>query len=464
MSAESVVVAAATTRVSAADWADSTGTVAVVGMGKIGLPLAMQYVRFGRRVIGCDVNPAVVATLARGECHVHEEPGMERQVADAVEAGAFSATLDTASAVREARVVVVIVPVVVDGNHAVDFTSMDAATRAVGAGLQPGTLVVYETTLPVGTTSGRLRRILEEQSGLAAGSDFFLAYSPERVSSGWIARDLATYPKVVGGVDGPSTQAVQAFYGSVLDAAIITMASADEAEFVKLIETTYRDVNIALANEYAIFADQRGLDAHAAIAAANTQPYSHIHQPGVGVGGHCIPVYPYFLMHGTTAGLELPRRARLINDRMAAYAVDAIERVIGPLAGQPVAILGVAYRGDVKETAFSSAFLLRDALRERGVTVYADDPLYTDDELRALGFTPLDAGAGAAGVRALIVQTAHSAYTRLDLARFAACRVIVDGRRALQRGAVEALGMRYISIGDGHSEDREDGRVGEDGR
>ena len=448
MSAESVV-ATTTARVSAAECADRTGVVAVVGMGKIGLPLAMQYVQFGRRVIGCDVNPTVVAGLSRGECHVHEEPGLERQVAQAIESGTFSATGDTTAAVREARVVVVIVPVVVDASHAVDFTSMDAATRAVGAGLRPGTLVVYETTLPVGTTSGRLRRILEEQSHLTAGRDFFLAYSPERVSSGWIARDLATYPKVVGGVDDASTQAVQAFYGSVLSAPIITMASADEAEFVKLIETTYRDVNIALANEYAIFADRRGLDAHAAIAAANTQPYSHIHQPGVGVGGHCIPVYPYFLLHGATSGLELPRHARLVNDGMAGYAVDATERVVGSLAGASVAILGVAYRGDVKETAFSSAFLLRDALRARGATVYADDPLYSDDELRALGFTPLDATT-AAGVHALILQTAHSAYTRLDLARFAACRVVVDGRRALERRAVEALGMRYFSIGDGN--------------
>lgn len=458
MSAESVVAAASAALPSAEECADRAGVVAVIGMGKIGLPLAMQYVSFGRRVIGCDVNSAVVEGLARGECHIHEEPELGQQVADAVAEGTFSATLDTTAAVREARVVVVIVPVVVNTAHAVDFTSIDAATRAVGAGLRPGTLVVYETTLPVGTTGGRFRRILEERSGLTTGSDFFLAYSPERVSSGWIARDLATYPKVVGGVDVASTRAVQAFYGSVLSAQIITMASADEAEFVKLIETTYRDVNIALANEYAIFADSRGLDVQAAIAAANTQPYSHIHQPGVGVGGHCIPVYPYFLMQGAASGLELPRRARQINDGMAGYAVDAIEGVIGPLAGQAVAILGVAYRGDVKETAFSSAFLLREALRARGATVYADDPLYTDDELRTLGFMPLVLGE-VAGVRALILQTAHSAYTRLDLGRFAACRVVLDGRRALERGAVEELGMRYISIGDGHMGD---GRAGED--
>lgn len=454
MSADSVVIAdadadARDAGAAAAQCGDRAGVVAVVGMGKIGLPLAMQYVGFGRRVIGCDINREVVASLARGECHVHEEPGLDKLLADAVAAGTFSATVDTTAAVREARVVVVIVPVVVDADHAVDFDSIDGATRAIGAGLCPDTLVVYETTLPVGTTSVRFRGILEEQSGLTAGRDFYLAYSPERVLSGRIARDLATYPKVVGGVDAASTRAVEAFYSSVLDAQIMRMASADEAEFVKLIETTYRDVNIALANEYARFADHRGLNAHAAIAAANTQPYSHIHQPGVGVGGHCIPVYPYFLMHDdTTSGLELPRRARAINDGMAAYAVDAIERVLGGVEGQPVAILGVAYRGDVKESAFSSAFLLRDALRSRGAWVFADDPLYTDDELRVLGFTPLSETDAGTAIQALVVQAGHSAYTRLDLGRFAACQVVVDGRRVFDRSAVEALGMRYISIGD----------------
>src|SRR5262249_38824989 len=218
---------------------------------------------------------------------------------------------------------------------------------------------------PVGTTNGRLRALLERTSGLHAGRDFLLAFSPERVSSGHIFRDLRRYPKVVGGIDAASTAAAVAFYGSVLDAGtdIIEMASADEAEFVKLIETTYRDVNIALANEYACFADARGLDVSAAIAAANTQPYSHIHEPGVGVGGHCIPVYPYFLMQGAEEGsLTLPHRSRAINDGMAAYAVERIEAELGSVAGQGVLILGVAYRGNVREPAFTTARLLRHVL------------------------------------------------------------------------------------------------------
>ena len=161
------------------------------------------------------------------------------------------------------------------------------------------------------------------------------------------------------------------------------MASCDDAEFVKLIETTYRDVNIALANEYAIFADKRGLDLAAAAAAANTQPYSHIHAAGLGVGGHCIPVYPYFLMHGALKGLPCRAGRARSTIGMADYAADRLEAELGELRGQTILLLGVAYRGDVRETAFTSARLVRDALLARGAQVFADDPLYTPAELEA---------------------------------------------------------------------------------
>ena len=426
-------------------------TVAVVGLGKIGLPLAIQYARHGRPVIGCDINPAVVAGVNAGRSHVQEEQGLEAMVARAVADGELTATDDITAAVRLAGVVVVIVPVAVDAHHEITFASLDAATAAIGAGLQPGTLVVYETTLPVGTTRHRLRALLERASHLRAGDDFALAYSPERVSSGRIFRDLATYPKIVGGLDATSAVAAQSFYRSVLDAEIIEVASTDDAEFVKLIETTYRDVNIALANEYARYADAHGLQIAPAITAANTQPYSHIHQPGIGVGGHCIPVYPHFLLHGAPAdGLTLPRQARAINDSMAAYAVERIEAELGSLRDRTVLILGVAYRGDVRETAFSSALLVREALAARGAIVYADDPLYDDDDLAALGYTPFRPGL-ADEVEAVVVQCDHQAYRAVNFAVLRHCKVVLDGRGGVRRERIEALGMRYIRIGDGQA-------------
>ena len=425
--------------------------VAVVGLGKIGLPLAVQYANHGRTVIGCDISAEVVATINAGKTHNFEEPGIEEEIARLRREERLSATTDTSAGVRQAGVVVVIVPVMVDERHDVDYRAIISASQSIGKGLQPGTLVVYETTLPVGTTRELLRKTLEEASGLVAGRDFYLAYSPERVSSGVVFRDLATYPKVVGGYNDASGDAAVAFYSSVLDARVIRMKSMDDAEFVKLIETTYRDVNIALANEYASFADAHGLDAYEAIAAANTQPYSHIHQPGVGVGGHCIPVYPYFLIQGAAGDetmLTLPRRSRVINDQMADYAADRIERELGSLAGAHVLLLGVAYRGDVRETAFTSARLLREAFTRRGAVIYASDPLYSDADLAALGYMPLPADA-AGSIQAIVAQAAHSAYKDFDLGQFANCRVLLDGRNAFSHEQAEAAGMRYLTIGDG---------------
>ena len=437
----------------------ASSTVAVVGLGKIGLPLAVEYARHGRRVIGCDINPQVVEMINAGQSHVHEEPELTIEVPYLVSRGLLSATPDTTEAVRQAEVVIVIVPVVVDAQHKVNFAAIDAATAAIGRALHPGTLVIYETTLPVGTTARRFRQILEHTANLEAGKDFHLAYSPERVSSGYIFRDLRIYPKVVGGIDERSTAAAVAFYRSVLHADIISMASTGEAEFVKLIETTYRDVNIALANEFASFADVHGLDVAAAITAANTQPYSHIHMPGVGVGGHCIPVYPYFLLAGAEESglhtphtnsrlLMLPRSARQINDAMAAYAVQRIEAVTGSLARQSALILGVAYRGDVREAAFTSARLLQDVLLGRGATVYVDDPLFNESELRGLGYTALPRGREGE-IRVIILQADHRAYQSLDFSRFVQCQVVLDGRRALSRERIESLGMHYMAVGDG---------------
>ncbi len=431
--------------------------VAVVGLGKIGLPLAVQYAQHGRRVIGCDINSQVVEMINAGRSHVQEEPELADALPALVQQGFLSATVDTAEAVSQAGVVVVIVPVIVDEAAQTNFAAIDAATSAIGAGLRSGTLVIYETTVPVGTTAGRFARLLERSSGLKAGRDFLLAYSPERVSSRSLFRDLRVYPKVVGGINEESANAAVTFYRSVLDAEVIEMASSNDAEFVKLIETTYRDVNIALANEFARFADARGLDVSAAIAAANTQPYSHIHAPGVGVGGHCIPVYPHFLLAGLQEIpafqekqdlLALPRAARRINDGMAEYAVERIEALMGSLAGHSVLILGVAYRGDVREAAFTSARLLRDALIQHGASVYSHDPLFTDDELRAMDYTPLTLEAESQ-INAVILQASHSVYQSFDFARFPNCRVVLDGRQALDRQRIEASGMSYITIGDG---------------
>ncbi len=427
---------------------ESKGVAAVIGLGKIGLPIAVNLVRHGYSVIGCDIDSSVVGKINAGYCHIVGEPMLEEGVVDAVRRGKLRATTDTTAAVTQSRVVIVIVPVIIDEMFQPDLRGIDSATAAIGAGMRAGTLVIYETTLPVTSTSRHFAPILEQTSGLKAGQGFYLAFSPERVRSGQILRDLAKYPKVVGGVDAVSTAAAAAFYRTVVDSDVRTVANADAAEYVKLIENAYRDVNIALANEFARAADRYGIDVLEAIDAANSQPLSDIHQPGVGVGGHCIPVYPYFLLQDHPDGLHLMREARAINDDMGLYVADRLENEIGPLTAQVVLILGVAYRGGVREAAFTPTRLIAKALEQRGATVMVDDPLFSDAELRQMGYEPCSK-AQEQRITAIVLQAAHADYQDFDFSRFSACKVFLDGRRALDPAQIEAHGIRYLAVGDG---------------
>jgi nucleotide sugar dehydrogenase len=421
--------------------------VAVVGLGHIGLPLAVQYASRGHEVTGCDADGDLVEALNAGRSPHDDEPAVTERVPELVASGHLRATTDDAEGVRGAEVVVIIVPVVVDERGQVDFAPIDAATREVARGIGPGTLVLYETTLPVGTTRDRLAPMLVAGSGLTLERDLFVAFSPERVLVGRVLVDLRRYPKVVGGIGPVSTDRARRFYLAALDAEteILTLSSAEAAEMTKLAETTYRDVNIALANEYARYATGRGIDVTEVIAAANSQPYSHVHQPGVGVGGHCIPVYPHFLFNGAPE-LRLPPLAREVNDGMASWAVSLAAESLGSLQDVPVLVLGIAYRGDVREDAFSSAFALRDALTSAGAQVHGHDPYFDAQHLRERGFEAWD-DASPSLVRVAILQAAHATYRELDLARIPGLELLVDGRNALDPAVVRAAGVTYLGIG-----------------
>ena len=232
----------------------TVGSVALVGAGKMGLPLAAQFANHGWQVTAVDVNEAVVAAINEGHSHVAEEPGLVEAVAEAHGSGRLRATTDGTAAARAVDVVVIIVPVMLDDRQQPDYRYMDAAVAAIGPGLHAGSLVIFETTLPVGDTRGRYVPALEAASGLTIEDDLFVAFSPERLLSGHVFRNLATYPKLVGGVGPASTARAAGFYASVLDAEVVAMSSAEAAEFAKLAETTYRDVNIALANRFANYA------------------------------------------------------------------------------------------------------------------------------------------------------------------------------------------------------------------
>ena len=408
--------------------------ICVVGLGKIGLPLAVRFAAGGNRVRGADTDPSVVAAVAAGRPPFPGEEDLDVELKRVVADGRLTADTSTAEAVAASDAVVIVVPLYVDAAGAPDFAAMDSATAAVAAGLRPGTLVSYETTLPVGTTRGRLAPALEEGSGLRPGPDFPLVFSPERVFSGRVFADLRRYPKLVGGIDPASGRAGTAFYGAVLDFdersdlprpnGAWDLGSAEAAELAKLAETTYRDVNIGLANQFARHADAVGVDVQQVIDACNSQPFSHIHRPGIAVGGHCIPVYPQMYLWNDP-GATVVRAAREANAAMPGYAVRLLAEAYGPLAGIGVLVLGAAYRGGVKETAFSGVFGVVDALREQGARAWVSDPLYGPEELEALG---LPAHRGEP-VEAAVVQADHAEYRTLRPADLPGVRTLVDGRR-----------------------------------
>ncbi|HEX4344651.1 MAG TPA: nucleotide sugar dehydrogenase [Solirubrobacteraceae bacterium] len=418
--------------------------VVVVALGKMGLPLATYIARAGHDVVGCDIDAAAVELVNAGRAPFPGEAGLDEALSAAVRSGRLRATTDTVAAVATAPdLVVAVAPLYVDERARPDWRSVDAVCTAIGRGLMPGTTVSIETTVPVGTTRGRVTPALEAGSGLRAGEDFDVVFSPERVSSGTVFRDLDTYPKLVGGLDAAGEARGVALYERFIAAEVWAMGSAESAELTKLAETTYRDLNIAYANELARYADRLGLDVQRVIDAANSQPYSHVHRPGVAVGGHCIPVYPHFLLAGDPDA-RLPRAGREVNAAMPAYAVDLLEQELGELRGLTILILGVAYRGGVKEVAFSGAAALRDELGARGAIALASDPLFSDAELRAAGYEPWAAGAPVAGA---IVQTDHAEYHSLGPGDVGGATAVVDGRGVLDAAAFATAGIRVRRIG-----------------
>lgn len=409
--------------------------IAVVALGKIGLPLAVQFADAGHEVVGVDVNPTTVDSVNAGIEPFPGEAQLQDKLSELVSAGRLRATTDYADAIPGADAVVLVVPLFVnDETWEPDFAWMDGATRSLAQHLTPGTLVSYETTLPVGTTRGRWKPMLEEGSGLVEGEDFHLVFSPERVLTGRVFADLRRYPKLIGALTPAGAELARAFYEAVLEFderpdlarpnGVWDLGSAEAAEMAKLAETTYRDVNIGLANQFALFSASHGIDVHQVIEACNSQPYSHIHRPGIAVGGHCIPVYPRLYL-STDPDADIVRTARMLNASMPERFVAQAEQILGSLEKTTAVVLGAAYRGGVKETAFSGVFPTVAALRERGATVRVHDPLYTDDELRAMGFDPFTLGDTA---ELVIVQTDHADYRSIGADAFPGAKLVVDGR------------------------------------
>ncbi|WP_067781771.1 nucleotide sugar dehydrogenase [Actinomyces vulturis] len=428
--------------------------IAVVALGKIGLPLAVQFADMGHEVIGVDVSQTAVDAVNAGEEPFPGEAHLAEKLGELIPSGALRATTEYSEAIPGADAIVIVVPLFVnDETWEPDFAWMDSATKSLAEHLTPGTLISYETTLPVGTLRGRWKPMIEEISGLTEGKDFHLVFSPERVLTGRVFADLRRYPKLVGGLSDEGTRVGIEFYEKVLEFderddlpmpnGVWDMGTAEAAEMAKLAETTYRDVNIGLANQFAVYADKVGFDVDRVITACNSQPYSHIHRPGIAVGGHCIPVYPRLYL-STDPDASVVRTARSFNATMPSYVVGRAEELLGDLNGLRVAVLGASYRGKVKETAFSGVFPTVGALREKGAHVMVEDPMFSDEELQAYGWEPYHLGDQ---VDLVIVQADHAEYATLTPQDLPGVRLLIDGRRITD--AQRWVGIPRLTIGGG---------------
>lgn len=417
--------------------------VAVIGIGRIGLPLSAAIAGAGHQVFGCDINAERVALVNRGENPIPDEAGLGELLRRVVASGRLRATTDTVAAVGQCEAVLFAVAVDVNDEGTADLTPLFAAADTVGRGIRPGTLCIFDTTLPIGTTRAELAPRLES-GGLKLGRDFSVAFSPERLLMGRVIEDLKKYPKLVGGVDPEGGPRAAAFYKRAFgdDANVRVLANAETAELTKLAEGAYRDLNIALANELAQVADAYGIDIAEVTGAANSQPYSHIHTPGTGVGGHCIPVYPRFLIQGRGPS-ALSSLGRDVNDAMPRYAAERVAGLIGGLEGKRVLILGLTFRPNVAVTPHTNAVDLLREFAGRGAVVHGHDALLSEAGVRSLGFEP--AAEPLEGYDVAVVHAYHDAYHGCDWRRIAP--LVLDARNAMDRAPLEAAGVRYLGIG-----------------
>ena len=431
-----------------AAFTDGTVPVAVYGLGKMGLPLAATFAARSGNVVGVDLDPAVVDAINDGDSPVEGEPGLDAAVETTVADGTLRATTDGTHAARNAAIHVVIVPTLLDDDDRPDLSAVESVVDDISAGLAPGDAVFLESTLPPRTCEDIVQPRLVEESGLDADA-FGLAFCPERTSSGRALEDITgSYPKIVGGIDDESTRVAELVYDQLTSNDVIPVSDPTTAECVKLFEGLYRDVNIALANELGRLADELSIDVREAIGAANTQPFCEIHDPGAGVGGHCIPYYPHFVIQQCETDTPLLETARAVNERMEEFTVrktvEELDRAGVPIEEATIAVLGVTYRPGIDETRASPAWTITSTLSAAGADVYNIDPVCSD----------LDAFAGrpatlsdlpAIDPDGMVLVTAHDAFADIPWRRLTDPTVI-DGRDALD---VEPTDGHVYTIGSG---------------
>jgi UDP-N-acetyl-D-glucosamine dehydrogenase len=420
------------------DTRPETFDVAIIGAGYVGVPLAQVFSEAGKRVVLVDVSAERVASIKRGESYIEDVSSEELRK---MVAAGLDASTDY-DVLRHADAILIALPTPLSKQREPDLTIVLSASRAIATRLRPGHLVVLESTTYPGTTRDEVLPLLEAGSGLKAGTDFHLAYSPERVDPGRTDHTTKTVPKIVGGIDAASTEAAAQLYGSAVDS-VHRVSTPEAAELTKLLENIFRSVNIALVNELAQLCDRLGIDVWEVVDAAATKPFGFMRfDPGPGLGGHCIPIDPFYLtwkareVDFTTEFIEL---AGKVNQAMPYYCRSVVSQALNHGAGTSLSrarilVLGVAYKADISDMRESPAVKLIELLRTAGADISYHDPHvphFTEHGLR-MESAELDPAA----YDAVVIATAH---TSIDYRRLVDdARLVVDFRNATGRAGVES--------------------------
>ena len=381
-------------------------SVGIVGLGYVGLPLAVAFAEAGHDVVGVDSSPARVEALAAGRSPI-EDIGDERL-------GAIAGSLELSTgyaALAPCDAVILCVPTPLSGSHQPDLSYLQGSARSLAAVLAPGQLVVLESTSYPGTTREELLPVLE-QGGRVVGADFHLAFSPERIDPGRVDFTIRTTPKLVGGVTPDCAERAAALYREICDE-VVVLSSPDAAELAKLLENIFRSVNIALVNELSQLCDRLEIDVWEVIGAAATKPFGFMRfEPGPGMGGHCLPVDPFYLAFKARENDFYPEFIELagkVNQAQPKFCVERIERILNeagkPVQGARILILGASYKGGIGDTRESPALKIIELLAERGAAVSYHDPFVA--ELPAKGLASVDLEAGLGEAELLVIVTAH---------------------------------------------------------
>lgn len=418
--------------------------ICVLGLGYIGLPTASTFATHGLKVVGVDVNEVIVNGLKNGQLHLYE-PGLRTLVQAALHSG----NLVVCGQPEPADAFIIAVPTPFFGEKQADLSFVRAATEAIVPVLRKGNLVVLESTSPPLTTREVVAPILEK-SGLKAGVDFHLAYSPERVLPGQILRELIENARVIGGVDPASAQAGRDLYAIFVRGEII-MTDATTAEMVKLMENTYRDINIAAANEFARMADRFGVNVWEAISLANRHPRVKILSPGPGVGGHCISVDPWFLVEAAPDLAKVILAARKVNDAQPHFVLELTRKALGDLRGKSIAALGLAYKPAVDDLRESPAIEVVHLLQQAGAQVTAFEPYKLEPRLEGIqsAASISQAVAKADAVLLLVAHPELKALIPVELAEITPARIAIDTVNGWAAQDWAAAGFKLYRLGDG---------------